>query len=275
MSNKPLTSIISQLFGKFAQAQFPSVVQSFINKSYVYLMGLDMSRFNEPSSYPTLNKLFTRAIEISMEISKDQTEVISPADSLITDFGHIVDGKAYQIKGMSYSIDRLLGEYYQDHIEALKDGCYANFYLSPKDYHRYHIPLDMRIKSATHIPGALYPVNMPLLKNKANLFIENERIVLECEICDGKKMFIILVGALNVGSMTLTFDERVQTNIDSREINHYVYDNISMKKGDLLGWFEMGSTIVILSQADTVYFAGNLQVGQHVAFGDIIGKVTC
>jgi len=274
MSNKPLTSIISQLFGKFAKTQFPSPVQSLINKSYVNLMGLDMSRFDEPDSYPTLNKLFTRAIKSPMNISTDNTEVISPADSLITDFGHISDGKAYQIKGMSYSIEKLLGEHYQDHIETLKDGCYANFYLSPKDYHRYHIPLDMRIKSATHIPGALYPVNMPLLKNKANLFIENERIVLECEVCDGKKMFMILVGALNVGSMTLTFDERVQTNIDSREINHYVYDDISMKKGDLLGWFEMGSTIVMLSQRDTMYY-GNIQAGQKVAFGDVIGKVSC
>lgn len=274
MSNKPLTSIISQLFGKFAQTQFSSPVQSFINKSYVHLMGLDMSRFDEPSSYPTLNKLFTRAIKSPMDISADNTEVISPADSLITDFGHISDGNAYQIKGMSYSIEKLLGNYYQDHIETLKDGCYANFYLSPKDYHRYHIPLDMRIKSATHIPGALYPVNMPLLKNKANLFIENERIVLECEVCDGKKMFIILVGALNVGSMTLIFDERVQTNIDSREIKHYIYDDINMKKGDLLGWFEMGSTIVMLSQIDTLYY-GNIQTGQHVAFGEVIGKVSC
>lgn len=275
MSNRPLTSLISQLFGKFAKTEFSPAVQSFINKTYVYLMGLDMSRFDEPSSYPTLNKLFTRAIKSPMNISTDNTEVISPADSFITDFGKIIDEKAYQIKGMSYSIERLLGEHYKDDIAILKDGCYANFYLSPKDYHRYHIPLDMRIKSATHIPGALYPVNIPFLKIKPNLFIENERIILECEICDGKKMFMVLVGALNVGSMTLSFDERVQTNIDSREIKHYVYDDVSMKKGDLLGWFEMGSTIVILSQADTVYFAGNLHTGQKIAFGDIIGKVSC
>ncbi|MDD3775593.1 MAG: phosphatidylserine decarboxylase [Sulfurovaceae bacterium] len=275
MSNRPFTSLISQLFGKFATTEFSPAVQSLINKSYVYLMGLDMSRFDEPSSYLSLNKLFTRALKVPMNISADSSEVISPADSFITDFGKITDEKAYQIKGMSYSIERLLGEHYKDDIAVLKDGCYANFYLSPKDYHRYHIPLDMRIKSATHIPGALYPVNIPFLKIKQNLFIENERIILECEICDGKKMFMILVGALNVGSMTLSFDERVQTNIDSREINHYAYDNISMKKGDLLGWFEMGSTIVIFSEAETVYFAGNLQAGQKIAFGDIIGKVTC
>ncbi|MDD5405889.1 MAG: phosphatidylserine decarboxylase [Sulfurovaceae bacterium] len=274
MSNKPLTSMISQLFGKFAGTEFPSAIQSFINKTYVALMGLDMSRFDEPGSYTTLNKLFTRAIKSPMKISSDVTEVISPVDSLITDFGQISDGKAYQIKGMSYPIDKLLGDYYQNDVEILKDGCYANFYLSPKDYHRYHIPLDMRIKSATHIPGALYPVNMPFLKNKANLFIENERIVLECEICGDKKMFMILVGALNVGSMTLSFDERVQTNIDSRKVSHYIYDDLNMKKGDLLGWFEMGSTMVIFSQTDTLYF-GNIQAGQKVSFGDVIGKVSC
>ncbi len=274
MSKRPFSSLASQIFGKFANTSFSAPVQSFINRSYVSLMGLDMSRFDEPSSYATLNSLFTRPIKTPLKFSSDLADFISPVDALITDFGEISEGRAYQIKGMSYSVDELLGEYHKDGAAALKDGCFANFYLSPKDYHRYHAPFDMRIKSATHIPGALYPVNMPLLKNKTNLFIENERVVLECEVCGDKKVYMVLVGALNVGRMTLSFDERVQTNADSREVSHYVYDEATLKKGDLLGWFEMGSTIVMFSQIDTLYF-GNIQVDQKVAFGETIGKLSC
>jgi len=102
---KHFTSVISSLFGKFASKEFPSSIQHFINISYVKLMGLDMSEFREPSSYKTLNKLFTRALETPRALPEDENLFISGADALITDAGTITDGKAYQIKGMSYNIE--------------------------------------------------------------------------------------------------------------------------------------------------------------------------
>lgn len=266
------TSIISRVFGRFASHEFSPAIQSIINNSYVKLMGLDMSRFDEPSIYITLNKLFTRSFMIAPQIDTSKESIISPVDALITDFGKINNNQAYQIKGMSYSTKELLGENYSAIADKIIDGDFANFYLSPKDYHRYHAPIDIIIKSATHIPGKLYPVNMPLLKNKLNLFIENERVILECETVNGKLLFLVLVGALNVGKMVFSFDETIQTNMKSQETTKHTYKDLKINKGYLLGWFEMGSTIVILSEKDAINYS-NLKINQHIIFGDKIGTI--
>ena len=272
MSKKHYTSIASSLFGKFANKEYPASIQNSINKAYVKSMGLDMSRFDAPQSYKSLNKLFIRALKKMPKFDKKDSVIISPVDALITDFGEITQGKAYQIKGMSYDIEGLLGDNYTKDISFLEGGNFVNFYLSPKDYHRYHIPTNLQVLNATHIPGKLYPVNMPLLRNKLNLFIENERVVLECITKDSKRVFMVLVGALNVGKMALTFDDRIQTNASAKEVTHYKYDDLKFTKGDLFGWFEMGSTIVMFTENGFASF-DKLHINQKVTFGDTIGKV--
>lgn len=268
---KHYTSVVSNIFGKFASKAFPKAIQNFINKSYVSLMGLDMSEFQDPSAYPTLNALFTRAFVKERTIEDDKTALISPADALITDYGSIKEGKAYQIKGMSYDIDGLLGEHYKDKAAMLEGGDFINFYLSPKDYHRYHMPLDLKIKSLVHIPGKIYPVNMPLLRNKINLFIENERVVIECEDHHKKMHFLVLVGALNVGKMVVTFEEKVKTNANIYYTSHYTFSDLSLKKSEMFGWFEMGSTIVMLSEQNSIQT--EVAINQKVSFGQKIGKI--
>ncbi len=264
------SSILSTLFGKFASKEFPAPIQRGINKSYVKLMGLDMGDFAPSSSYRSLNKLFTRALKNSREIDKNPNVVISPCDAKITDFGVIEEGRAYQIKGMSYDTAGLIGEAFKHNFSILEGGKFANFYLSPKDYHRYHIPFDLSIDTVSHIPGKLYPVNIPLLKNKHNLFIENERVVISALDKNNKRHYIILVGALNVGKMVLTFEDRIHTNIKDNKIKEYSYSTpIELKKGELFGWFEMGSTIVILSQKDAIDY--DLSINQKVSFAQTIG----
>ena len=270
MSKRHYTSILSTIFGKFASKEFPSPIQKAINKSYVKLMGLDMSEFNPSSSYRSLNKLFTRALINARNMDKNPKVVISPCDAKITDFGDITEGRAYQIKGMSYDTSTLIGEYFEDDISLLEGGKFANFYLSPKDYHRYHIPFDLRVDAISHIPGKLYPVNIPLLKNKHNLFIENERVVISTLDENNKRHFIVLVGALNVGKMLVTFEDRIHTNIKDNKIKNYRYENpVKLTKGELFGWFEMGSTIVILSQKDAIEY--DLEINQKVSFAQSIG----
>jgi phosphatidylserine decarboxylase len=263
------TLVISTIFGKFASKSFPKPIQNIINKGYVKLMGLDMSEFKDPTEYETLNKLFTRALVKPREITKDKKIIISPVDALVTDFGEIVDNKAYQIKGMAYSIKELFGEHHLEASNSVEGGGFINLYLSPKDYHRYHSPDRVQVISITHIPGKLYPVNFPLLRNKANLFIENERVVIECRDEDNHTFVMVLVGALNVGKMVVTFEPKINTNSDIREPQHYKYNNLWLEKGELFGWFEMGSTILLFSQKGVI--EPKVTINQKVKFAEPIG----
>ena len=268
---KHYTSVISNIFGKFASNAFPSFVQNMINGSYVKLMGLDMSEFRDPSSYETLNKLFTRALETPREIPKGKLKLLCGVDALITDAGTITEGRAYQIKGMSYSIETLFGKYHSEAASRVEGGEFINFYLSPKDYHRYHMPMDLNILSLTHIPGKLYPVNFPLLRNKKDLFIENERVIIEALDKKGRIQVLVLVGALNVGKMLVTFEENVQTNSDIREPRHYKYDNLWLNRGELFGWFEMGSTLLTFSKKGSI--VPEVCINQKTKFADVLGKI--
>ena len=245
-----MTSLFSQGFGVLANTHFPKLIQDLINKGYVTLMGLDMSEFRDPTTYETLNALFTRHLEIPREFSTDAKDFISPCDSFITECGRIQENIAMQIKGMHYNIHDFLGdEINEENKDKLINGEYINCYLSPKDYHRYHIPCDLTVKKAVHIPGKLYPVNIPYLNKQPNLFIENERVVIECETAEGKLFYMVLVGALNVGVMQVAFEPAIQTNASSTEISVYEYaEGIKLSKNDDLGCFEMGSTIIVLAE---------------------------
>jgi len=268
---KHYSSIISSGFGLFASKVFPTPVQKVVNHGYVKLMGLDMTEFQDPSNYPTLNQLFTRAFNEPKTITDDKSVMISPVDALVTDFGPIVDGKAYQIKGMEYDLAELFGENHKDAAKAVEGGEFVNLYLSPKDYHRYHTPDALTIKSLTHIPGKLYPVNFPLLRNKKDLFIENERVIIECRDKQDRTFVMVLVGALNVGKMIVTFEENINTNSDIREPQHYTYENVTLEKGELFGWFEMGSTILLFSKKES--FTPNVFIDQKVKFAEPIGTI--
>lgn len=267
-----ITSAISQGFGKFANKEFSEPVQTFINKSYVKLMGLDMSEFALESSYASLNKLFTRKLEKQREFSLDADDFISPCDSWISACGDIKEDLALQIKGMEYSCGDFIGDMFSDdEKKIIKDGQFINFYLSPKDYHRYHMPTNTKVLKAVHIPGKFYPVNVPSLKKRINLFIENERVVLKCQMQNKKIFYMVLVSALNVGVMKVGFDERIQTNADAQQSSMYEYENINLDKGDDFGCFEMGSTIVILTEKNMLKL--NINTDEHVKFGQTIAKV--
>jgi len=266
------TSIISRVFGKFASKEFPKTIQNIINNSYVKLMGLDMRNFAPANSYKSLKDLFIRELKKEPIIDARITSVISPCDAKIIDYGVIKNNQAYQIKGMEYNTNELIGEEYSDNFTLIEGGEYINFYLSPKDYHRYHMPFDVKVLSLLYIPGKLYPVNMPLLKSKKNLYIENERVVIEVLDRFNHRHFIVLVGALNVGKMVVTFEPKVKTNTkDAKRFFIKYQEPKILKKGELFGWFEMGSTIVMLSQKDAIKYS--VEIGNKVSFGDVIGEL--
>jgi len=237
-----ITNKISNIFHKFATKEFSSIIQNIINRGYVKLLGLDMSEFNDASSYKTLNKLFTRELRIPRDIDHSLDNFISPADSFVSESGDIKNETACQIKGMSYSVKELLtNNIINENFEKLKDGKFMNCYLSPKDYHRYHSIYSCQITKLIHVPGKLYPVNFTYLNKQENLFIENERVILECKTSSDKLFYMVFVGALNVGVMLFNFEPRVKTNTDVRSIAVYEYENLYSKKGLLFIFFSFSN----------------------------------
>lgn len=273
MNKRHITSLLSQYFGKFASKEFPRWFQNIVNQSYVKLMGLDMSEFYPPSHYRSLNALFTRKLREMRQFSLDADDFIAPCDSLITELGEVKNDYALQIKGMRYEVDALLGDLIpKESKEKMEGGDFINFYLSPRDYHRYHIPTNLRVLRVVHIPGKFYPVNIPSLKKRLNLFVENERVVIECEATKNKKrFFMVLVSALNVGVMKVNFIPQLQTNADVQKPTLYEFDELYLNKGDDFGCFEMGSTIVIVSEKEMMEVVA--KQGQKVKFGETIAKL--
>ena len=264
-----ITNLLSQYFGKFAKKEFPRPIQELINGSYTKFMKLDLKEFKSSKHYKSLNELFTRDLIIKREIDGSKDIFISPTDSLITELGKLKNDTALQIKGMEYSVEELLTYYCRDNFSKVENGDFMNFYLSPKDYHRYHSPVDFKLKKLIHVPGKLYPVNLKYLNKELELFVQNERVVLECEK-DSKIFYMVFIGALNVGQMVFEFEPRVETNKDTKEIKVYTYENIEISKADCLGYFKMGSTVVMIWEKDFVVLEDLLN--QNVKFGEKIAK---
>ena len=272
MNKRHITSVISQGFGKFASKEFPTWIQKIINSSYVGLMGLDMGEFHASSTYKSLNALFTRRLKVDRRFSLEAEDFISPCDSQITECGTITDDYALQIKGMRYKCADFIGdEFSKEEKSIIDDGTFVNCYLSPKDYHRYHIPTNLKVLKAVHIPGKFYPVNVPSLKKRLNLFIENERVVILCETTSGKKFYMVLVSALNVGVMQVSFEPKIQTNAVATTPQAYNFKDLFLDKGSDFGCFEMGSTIIILAEKDMLCL--KVKAGEDVSYGQTIAKI--
>ncbi|MDR2151558.1 MAG: phosphatidylserine decarboxylase, partial [Helicobacteraceae bacterium] len=267
MRPRYISSALSCIFGYFASKTHPKKIQKLINHLYAKTMRLNMREFDSPSAYTSLNALFTRALNVPRQTPSDQNVAIAPCDSLITQTGAIEANTLFQIKNMPYSLSSLLAHKKEEDLKHFNGGFYANFYLSPRDYHRYHAPIALRLNRLTHIPGALLPVNMPFLRNKLNLFCQNERAVLEGTDTNNKQWILVFVGALNVGKMRFECMPNFQTNIGAKLIKEFRL-HCDVNRGDLLGWFEMGSTVVLIAEKDAARFT--ILPNQKIKFGDPI-----
>ena len=148
---------------------------------------------------------------------------------------------------------------------------YANIYLSPRDYHHYHAPCDLSVTEALYIPADLYSVAKKFLLKIPNLYAKNERVILKCKMRNGGILWMVFVGALNVGKMRFDFDARIRTNAcASRAEALYEYENLNFKKGDHLGNFELGSTIVLVTQSEFLKF--EIPADTSVKFGQKIAE---
>ena len=255
------TNLFSKCFEKFASYAFPISIQMLVNRTYVKLFDVKLDEFDTLANYPTLNALFTRSLVKMRSFDKTECKMIAPCDSVIMEFGRCEYGIAMQIKGKSYRVS--------DFIKTpLQEGsAFVNFYLSPSDYHRFHAPLNLKIKRLEFVSGKLRSVNEKSLLKWGDVFTQNKRVVLECEDDFGGILYFVAIGALNVGKIQIHFAPSVAEFKESQSIEFET--PIYVKKGDEMGSFLMGSTIVLLSKN----WEYQLKLREKVYFGQCIAKL--
>ena len=221
------------------------------------------------SDYQTLNEFFTRKLAVNArEISSNEQEVISPVDGVIAQMGNIDGEKLIQAKGRTYALKELLGS---NELNKYDNGFFMTIYLSPQDYHRIHHFCDSEIIGYDYIPGYLFPVNPFSVNNVNNLFAVNERLVTYYK-CNQHHPALVKVGATIVGKIKVNYDNTSNITHRNKRVSKIYDKSISVNKGDELGYFAMGSTVIILFEKNSILINENLKINNRVALGDLIGK---
>lgn len=238
---------LSRLAGRVAGLRLPQPLQRWEIGAFGRAFGVDFGEVRDPlDSFPTLQAFFTRALTAGARpIDPADEAFVSPCDGAFGATGEIRQGTLLQAKGRPYSIGALLGD--DSEAAAYEGGTFATFYLSPRDYHRFHMPCAGRIRRSVYLPGRLWPVNRAGVEGVDSLFAQNERICAHVELPSGA-LCLVAVGATNVGKVKLTFDS-LTTNVRGAERTERAYGapQHTLEKGEQWGHFEFGSTIVVVA----------------------------
>jgi len=243
------------------------LIQWFIGR---YKVNMAEAANPDIHSYATFNDFFTRALRSDAR-PLAQADFICPVDGAISQFGRIEKDQLFQAKGHSYSSTALVGGD-RDLAAQFQDGSFATLYLSPKDYHRIHMPCDGRLTRMIYVPGDLFSVNPVTARGVPGLFARNERVVCVFECAHGP-FVLTLVGATIVGSMATVWHGVVNPP-RSRDVRVWEYDkqNVALKKGDEMGRFLLGSTVVMLFPKNAMQFNPQWAPAQSVRMGEVMGN---
>lgn len=251
-------------------------VKNLLIRTFVRAYDVDLDEIAEPApeGYADFNAFFTRALaEGARDVDASPDTVISPVDGITSAAGSIDRGRLLQAKGRQYELDDLLAT---DLIDAgrFENGEFATFYLAPYHYHRVHSPLAAEVTAARYVPGSLYSVNDWTVRSLPRLFARNERLICHFRTATGP-MIVVFVGALNVGSITTpwtgTLRPRKSGVVEDVRLDPLV--PAAVDKGGLLGWFNMGSTVIVLLPPDTCAWRDDLVTGRRVRMGEAIGRL--
>lgn len=264
-------SLISKVFGIFASLQLPGFLMMPILKTFIKMYKINLNEAElELGEYRSLNQFFSRGLKHGVRlIDQGKKTVVSPVDGRISVFGEIKEDTMLQAKGINYSLKELLGS--EQYLEFFRGGNFITIYLSPNDYHRIHTPFAGKILGYTYKPGKLFPVNELAVNGIKSLFPKNERLITFIQTEFGK-IAVIKVGALNVGRIKVTYD-KIVTNSWVRLSRNLDYKNagIAYEKGEELGRFEMGSTVILVFEKGTFSF-GKIEQKQKIQLGSVIGS---
>ena len=249
---------ISRMVGKLAAAKAGGLTTALI-KLFIKQYKIDMSeaKYPDPAHYKTFNEFFTRPLKEGIRPLAEEKDIIAhPVDGAISQLGDVVDGQIIQAKGHDYSLQALLGGNEDDTVPFL-GGKFATIYLAPKDYHRIHMPIDGTLSKMIYVPGDLFSVNPLTAQNVPNLFARNERVVAIFETGIGP-LAMVLVGATIVASIETIWAGTV-TPPAGKDVFSWNYptkgDNaITLKKGEEMGRFKLGSTVILAWGANQAEF---------------------
>ncbi len=227
-----------------------------------YNVNMDEALHSDPSYFKTFNEFFVRELKPGARPIVEENSVIThPADACVSQFGDIEDGQLIQAKGHYFSAQELLGG---DNklAEEFDDGSFATLYLSPRDYHRVHMPCDGTLRQMIYVPGDLFSVNPLTAENVPNLFARNERVVCIFDTEFGP-LAQVLVGATIVGSIELVWAGTVTpprgNTVYRWEYPSEGHNSVTLKKGEEMGRFKLGSTVINLFAKDAIEFDNSVQ----------------
>lgn len=244
------------------------MVKNLLIRSFVSFFRLRMedAEIEDPEEYPTLNALFVRTLKKDIRPwPEDPSVLAAPCDSRVSQFGQIKEGRIIQAKGQTFTVDELLGGSHPEFTQ----GRFATLYLSPDDCHRVYMPADGRLIEMCHIPGRQFTVASYAVERIPRLYARNERVASLFEDPDGIPFAVVMVGAVNVATIEMSWCGIVAPR--RRLISRWQYDgstpSVELRRGEELGCFHLGSTVVVLSGHQDRLWDAAIEAGQAMAYG--------
>ncbi len=264
--------LVSRLIHAFTRCRCRGVKNRFTDWFVNHFkVNMDEAIESDPHAYETFNAFFTRALKPDARpMVEGENELASPVDGTVSQARPIEEGRIFQAKGHDYSLEQLLGGS-TERAAPFQGGSFATIYLSPRDYHRIHMPLAGTLKEMVHVPGRLFSVNPATTRVIPGLFARNERVVSIFETQMGP-MAMVKVGAVNVGSIETVWAGEV-TPPAGRTVRSWRYredESITLRKGDEMGRFNMGSTVIVVFGPEAVAWAEEIKAGAPVQLGQLL-----
>ncbi len=265
--------LLTRCVAKLTRMKMGRITTAFI-RWFVKHFQVDMQQAKQSdiTFYTTFNQFFTRELKSGARPIQAQSDVelVSPVDGAISASGPIEKGMVLQAKGCHYSVESLLGVG-SDWAQYFQGGSFMTAYLSPRDYHRIHMPLSGTLRAMNYVPGKLFSVNQQAVSGIDGLFARNERTVCLFETAYGR-MAVVLVGAMLVGNMELVWHGEVNP-AHSDQPAHWQYSNdeVQLNRGDELGRFNMGSTVIMLLEHPDFAWLPALKAEDPLLMGQVLG----
>jgi phosphatidylserine decarboxylase len=265
--------VLSRMMSKLTHCENKTWKNLFI-KQVIRRYGVNMNEAlkQDINAFKSFNQFFTRELKPGIRaLTTEHNAIACPADGAVSQAGNITEGEIFQAKGKSYTVTDLLGGSLE-RAEPFNNGTFTTIYLSPKDYHRLHMPLTGKLREMVHIPGRLFSVNTATTNSVPGLFARNERVAALFDT-DAGPMALVLVGAIFVSSIETVWHGIVTPpSITSVRSWQYQDDAPTLKIGEEMGRFNMGSTIIVLFAKDKAQWDSELTADKVVKLGEKIGK---